>query len=386
MCSGELHIEIISDGEGLLRLRDHWKRLVKQDLGLKIFSSFEWVYAWWSEFSVNSVSGWQKRLHIVVVWRGGRVAAIAPLVIHAGVRGKLKIRKIEFAGTALADYQDLILETKALDLVSAIVRQLGDNSCVWDLVELRHIPEESVIPDYLEQALRSDRLPFRVRRETQCFFIPIDSDWKSYLGGRSRGTRKRFRNNANRLKTLEAQGVKVRVIDSPHTERDLLARMIALEQRKRVKGAPTLHMFLGTEHFYQRLIDVFGPERKLYVALMEKGEELIAYELGFRTGSTLLVNAKGFDSAFKWFSPGTMLIPAIFEYGFQSGLQEYDFGRGDEDYKKWLTKCSRRTLRFEIWNRAPSSRLAAQLYFRLRPRIYELRTRLRLGHVPRWEL
>jgi CelD/BcsL family acetyltransferase involved in cellulose biosynthesis len=386
MDSSELRVETVSDADGLLGLRNDWDRLVKQDPGRNSHSTFEWVHAWWFDFALKSAGRLHKTLNIVVVRQDDHVVAIAPLVIHTAHRGKLKIRKVEFAGAAFADYQDFILEVKAPGLVSAIVRHLVSNSDAWDLVELRHIREDSITPSFLDQAIRSNGLPFRVRLERQCFFVHIESDWRTYLRSRSRRTRKTFRNHMNRLRALESEGLQVRIVDSPHTEPDLLARMIELEQRKRIRGAPTLYMFQGTEQFYQRLIEMFGPPGQLYVAVMEKGQRLIAYELGFCNGLTLLANAKAYDVAFKRYSPGTMLLPAIFDFGFQSGFREYDFGRGDEEYKKLLAKDSRRTVRYEIWNTALKSRFSANLYFKLRPYIYQLRARVGLGYVPRWEL
>src|SRR5207248_5451125 len=97
----------------------------------------------------------------------------------------------------------------------------------------------------------------------------------------------------------------------------------------------------------------------LFVAVMEKGERLLAYQLGFRMGRKLWDYTTAFDPAFGNLSPGTMLIPLVLDYGYQNGYEELDFLRGDERYKRRLAKSTHPTWRVQAWKPEVASRWKA---------------------------
>src|SRR5205085_10551327 len=123
--------------------------------------------------------------------------------------------------------------------------------------------------------------------------------------------------------------------------------------------------------FFKLLLETLGPANWLYVAVMEKGQALIAYELGFRCGKELWCYTKSYDRLYAYYSPGHMLLPAIIEYGFHNGYTKYDLLRGKEEFKNWLSKDLQQPVRFEIWKTNYRSRLAALVYFTIRHHVYK---------------
>ncbi len=103
---------------------------------------------------------------------------------------------------------------------------------------------------------------------------------------------------------------------------------------------------------FQSLFDSLGPRGWVYVALMELGDRPLAWLMGFRCGKRLWAYQTAYDRSFSRLSPGTMLIPAVLDYGFSHGYGEYDFLRDDEEpYKlRWSTGCHE-TFGLQIWSR-----------------------------------
>jgi CelD/BcsL family acetyltransferase involved in cellulose biosynthesis len=134
------------------------------------------------------------------------------------------------------------------------------------------------------------------------------------------------------------------------------------------------------------LFQALGPRQKMYVALLEMDNRLIAYEWGFRTPDRILPYNKAYLPEYGRFSPGTMLVPAVIDFGYRQGCREYDFSRGEQPYKwRWATE-SRPSLRVEIWSPRIRSRLARIGFLSVRPLALRALSALRIRYTPSWEL
>lgn len=208
----------------------------------------------------------------------------------------------------------------------------------WDVVDLRSIPAESKTPGLFAKALANSALHWRVQPDDPCPYLPIRTDWSGFLGTYSGHRRLRLRNQANRLKRLEAEGWRIRVVENPQDEPGLVERMIQVEARKMIRGSPGNRLLGDVKEFFEFVTQRLGASGRPFVAVLENPEGLVAYDLGFRCDDKLWGYTKAYDPAHARYSPGTMLVPAVFDDGFRKGYREYDFLRGDETYKKkWTT-------------------------------------------------
>lgn len=89
-------------------------------------------------------------------------------------------------------------------------------------------------------------------------------------------------------------------------------------------------------------------------------------------GGKLWEYTKAYNRSFSRLAPGTLLLPALLDYGFERGYHEYDFLRGEEPYKMvWSAGCHRR-FRLLIWNRGGISRMHKFLYRDVKTPIYRI--------------
>jgi CelD/BcsL family acetyltransferase involved in cellulose biosynthesis len=166
--------------------------------------------------------------------------------------------------------------------------------------------------------------------------------------------------------------MRIRIIENPLEEPGLLEKLIALESQKSIDGAPSQPFIAKYPEVFQSLFDELGPHGWFYLALMELGRRPVAWHLGFRCGKKLWDYSTAYDQSFSRLSPGTMLIPAVLDYGFARGYTEHDFLRGGEAYKLRWTNDYHQTYRVMIWSRRWISRARAFVYLDLKKAAYRL--------------
>jgi CelD/BcsL family acetyltransferase involved in cellulose biosynthesis len=359
-------VERITTEEALAALEADWNRLSRDCALPNVFTTFDWFRTWHRHFAGEAPPG-HRQPHVLVVRRAGAAAGIAPLVRLVSARYGITVRRLEFVGREW-DYNDLIVGDGAIGPLEAVIDFLVETSEEWDVIDLRHLRETGQAVERLARVLSDRGLPFRVAPEAErCPYLPIDAPWSEMLARRSPSTRHRFRHQQTRLDRLQAEGLRVRLVEDPQLEPGLLERMVALEAQKRVGGRPS-PPFLGRyAEVFRSLFGTLGPRRWCCVALMELGERPLAWHLLFRCGPKLWGYVTAYDHEYAHLSPGTMLVPAIVDYGHARGFREYDFGIGEEPYKQRFAAASRQVHRLQVWNGRWASRLRKFGYLDLRP-------------------
>ncbi len=367
--NADYSVQPITVDHELESIRDAWDRLSENAESPNVFMTYDWFRAW-SRRHAEEEPAAQRHLNVLVVKKRGTIVGISPLVSRKVSRWGFSLRKIQFTGPA-ADYNELVLGADPSGQCRAIINFLAESRDHWDLVDLRDIRATKESMSLLEETLSRTKLRFRIQPENGAYpFLAIDAPWQEKIKRFSPSVRHRLRNQQNRLDRMRAEGMRVRIIEYPHQEEGLIEKLAALESQKRVRGATPLPIIARNPEVFQSLFDGLGPKRHLYVAVMEWREQPIAWRLGFRCGSKLWGYVTAFDSAFARLSPGTMLIPAVIDYGYQHGYDEYDFLRGEEAYKiRWATGFHQ-TFQVQIWNRRWISRARAGIYLDLKDAVY----------------
>ena len=340
-----------------------WNRLSETAQLPNVFMTFDWFRAWNQLFAQEDR---HRRPHILVLRKDEKVMGISPLVFRICSRFGLVVRKIEFVGDK-SDHNDFVLGEDAPGQIEAIADFLALSADEWDLVELTHLRETGGMIPRIESALSRANLLYRILPEREGNpFLSIEADSSMLMNNLSGHVRRTLR---KRIARASAEGLRVRIIEDPHRESGLLEQLIDLERRKQNPWGPLIGKY---PEVFRSLFNVLGPRGWLYVALLERDKDLIAFQLGFRCGNKLWDYLKAYDRSFSRFAPGTLLIHAILNYGSSRGYEEYDFLRGEEPYKMvWSNGCQT-GFRLQIWNRRWVSRARAFLYCDVRALIHQL--------------
>ena len=364
-------IETIRTEQEIGRLETDWNRLSETAALPNAFMTFGW-FRIWNQCLTQEDRSTQRRLNVLVLKRHGAVAGISPLIYRTASGYGCVVRMLQFVGRE-ADYNDLVVGDNPAVQTEAIVDFLAQTQDEWDLIDLRDLREAERTLPLIKGALSLAGLPYRALPEMErCPYLPIESPWSVMLNRLSRRERQRFRAQQSRLEQMSAEGLRVRIIENPHNEPGLLEKLIVLESQKQVQGKLSPPFIAAYPKVFQSLFDTLGPRGWLYVALMELGDRPLASIMGFRCGKKLWDYLGAYDHSFSWLSPGTMLVPALLDYGFSHGYQEYDFLRGEEFYKMRWSTGFHQTYRLMIWNRRWTSRARAFIYLDLKPKVYRL--------------
>ncbi len=361
-------VEPITTEQGLSCLEQDWNRLSDTNRFPNIFMTFYWFQAWNQHFAQEDHTG-RRKLNVLVLEKDGTVQGISPLIHRTVSRFGWVTRKVEFLG-GHADYNDLVWGGDPEGQSEAVVDFLVQTQDQWDLVDLRDLREtgNSVAP--IERALSCAGLSYRVLPEKgRCPYLRIDADSPIIMKKLSGDVRRTLRKRAERARTL---GLCIRIIENPCEEPGLLDKLIAVERQKHLHGKVS-QLFVGNyRQVFQSLFDSLGAQGWFYIALMELVDRPVAWQLGFRCGKRLWDYSKAYDHEFSRFAPGTLLVPAILDYGYSHGYEEYDFLRGEEPYKMiWSTGYHER-FRLVIRNRRWTSRARTFVYLDLKKAVYRL--------------
>jgi CelD/BcsL family acetyltransferase involved in cellulose biosynthesis len=364
-------VEPITSAEELSRLQEDWNRLSEASEDPNVFMTFDWSRAWNQRDTQEDRNG-RRRLNVLVLRKDGAIAGISPLVRRKVSRWGFGVRKVEFLGTE-GDYNDLALGSDLAGLSRAIVDFLAETQDQWDLVDLRDLRATGNTLALIEDALSHTKLRYRIVPEKGRYpYLLIDAPWSVMVGRLSPSARHTLRKKQRRLERMRADGLRVRIIENPHEEPGLLQKLMALEGQKRVDGELSQPFIAAYPEVFQSLFDTLALRGWVYIALMEIGDRPVAWRLGFRCGKRLWDYSTAYDHSFARFSPGTMLVPAVLDYGYLHGYCEHDFLRGEEAYKmRWATGFHQ-NYRLLIWGRRWTSRARAWVYLDLKTAVNRL--------------
>ncbi len=362
-------VRLTSDDE-IGAIEPEWNRLSESSSSPNVFSTNGWFRAWNRRFTHENPS--DRRPNVLVIKKGGAIVGISPFILRKVSRFGVGARKLEFVGSE-ADYNDFVLGDDPVGHGEAIVQFLAQSQDQWDLVDLRDVRDTGNNIPVLTEALSHSGLTFRlIPEEERCPYLAIDAPWSEMLTRRSPSSRHVFRNQQSRLNRMYEEGLRVRIIENPLDEPGLLEKLIALEVQKKVGGKESPPVIGKYPEVFQSLFDSLGPRGWLYITLMELGGRPLAWRFGFRCGKKLWGYLTAYDHSFSQLSPGTMLIPAVVDYGLAHGCDEYDFLRGEESYKtRWSTGVHQ-SYWLRIWSKNWISRAHALVSLHLKPAVNRL--------------
>jgi Protein involved in cellulose biosynthesis (CelD) len=360
-----LTIQTIASESALRSLESGWNNLSERVVPRNAFATFGW-YSAWSRFYSEVESHGRFRPEVLVFRQNGILKGIAPLVRRVSTKFGFRMRRLEFVSIH-SDYNQLVIGDEQEALTNALFEYLARTSNNWDAIDLRDLSDDDEGVKPIEQALLEHALPYRTTYEYHpCPYMTLEGGAEAQNALLSGQARRVLRNRKTRA---EREAVRIRLIEHPELESGLLETIIRLEREKHKRSEfPT---FIEPHRsVFRELFDQLGPQNWLCVGLLELGPQAIAYQLSFRCGGRLWDYSKAYDRAHAHLAPGTLLLQAMFDYGFANGYTEYDFLRGQEAYKQvWSSKCHTRS-RVLIWNDAVVSNLRKFIYYDLKPAIY----------------
>jgi CelD/BcsL family acetyltransferase involved in cellulose biosynthesis len=127
------------------------------------------------------------------------------------------------------------------------------------------------------------------------------------------------------------------------------------------QGLPSLFTrFPTVRQFYKDMLrygqtEAHDDDPKLAFTTLEANQEVMSYHFGFLQGKNFLCHITHYDETHKFYTPGLVHMDRSIFYTLAKQGTRFEFGRGDEPYKKLWTETS-----YPLWSMVAYRNIAAK--------------------------
>ena len=330
----------IQTSEDFAGLEKEWNSFLKHSASHVPFLRHEFMFNWWK--TLGGCEWGEGDLHIVIAREGdGELVGIAPLFFTKNRDGDPALMLL--GSIEIADYLDLIARPENL---SAFIKELIDfllspQVPPWKVLDWYNLVESSPTRPILRLFCEERGLAYSEDLLQHCPYIPLPTDWETYLAGIDKKQRHEIRRKMRRLSEYDLStrwyivedGIKLD--DEINDFLDLMAK------------DPRKAKFL-TESMWKQMRAVMHSafrEGWLQLCFLEVDGEKAAGYLNFDYKNQIWVYNSGLDPRFYELSPGWVLLGYLLQWSIENGRAAFDFMRGEEEYKYRFGAVDRRVVR-----------------------------------------
>lgn len=318
-----------------------WNALLSESVNDVPFLRYEYLSAWWS---TRGGGEWpEAKLALVSARENDRLAGIAPLFLaeHDGRQAAMLLGSLE-----ISDYLDLVVRADDLPrFVGGLLDFLdSDSTLAWSALDWYNLPEDSLTLPALEDEAARRGWDFSQEPFRPSLYVPLPGDFEEYLMNIDKKQRHEIRRKMRRAEGSE-QNVRWYIVEDEATLDNEINDLLAL-----MANDPKKEEFLTDVMRTQMRASVHAAFQAgwLQLAFMEVEGRKAAGYLNFDYGNRIWVYNSGLDFEFRDLSPGWVLLGYLLQWANEHGRSEFDFMRGDEDYKYKFGAVKRDVMRVKI--------------------------------------
>lgn len=328
--------KIISWNE-LEALRSSWESLLRDSTGPTIFSTPEWLGAWWRAFASD-----QKLAAIAFVNSTGEIVGIAPLY-RDRLSGplNLSLRRLRLVGDGSRDSDnlDLIIGCGYEESCVHTLLDWLDSEPGWDVCELNTLPLDSASVPQLMRDLKDRQWTHR-QLERPRSTISLPDTWEGYLGQISKKEKTKINYYTNRLKRRFEVSF-YRCTDESELGACLESLFELHQKRWELRGMPGSFASPERRKFYYEMAASFLKRKWLEFWLLKLTNKTVAAQFGFRYRDAVFSLQEGFDPALSSDRVGYLLRAHVLKTLIGEGVRFYDFLGGEDPSKdRWGARLS----------------------------------------------
>lgn len=303
-----------------------WNDLAAAGISDTPFARHEYLSQWWS---TKGGGEWNEAELILISGSdSGKLIGIAPLfkAVHDGREALLLVGSIE-----ISDYLDLIIRQEDLrPFLSELLDFLQTAPDYRGLpLDWYNVPEAS--PTLALLGSEAERRGWDYRQEIYrpTPRIALKGDFEMFLGGLDKKQRHEIRRKLRRAAENPApvEFHAVQRADQLESATDELLRLMEHDENKAEFLQPAMR-----EQMRAVIKNAFAGDYLWLVFLSVNGERAAA-ALNFDYGNKIWGYNSGVSRAHMELSPGWVLLANEIQWACEHGRSEFDFMRGDEDYK-----------------------------------------------------
>ena len=322
-----MEFSLHNDFSELVPLADEWNTLLSESITHIPFLRYEYLSAWWE---TRGGGEWPvSELAVVTAHQNGRLVGIAPLFSAHNRDGQAAL--LLLGSIEISDYLDIIVRPADLSLfLAGLLDFIAQPARLdWRLLDLHNLPESSSTLPALQAEAKKRGWVFNQDRTYHVPSIPLKGDFETYLAGIDKKQRHEIR---RKMRRAEESGRAVRwyiVEDGASLEAEVQA-FLELMAEDPEKAAFLTAAMRKQMHLACRAAFEYG---WLQLAFLEADGQKAAGYLNFDYLNRIWVYNSGIDRRFLDLSAGWVLLGHLLQWANEKNRSEFDFMRGDEDYK-----------------------------------------------------
>lgn len=309
------------------QLETSWNNLLEESISHVPFLRFEYLRSWWQTRGGGEWS--DVECAIVLAHDGDKLVGIAPFFIGKNRNNQPALMLL--GSIEVSDFLDFIVRETDLQpfleqLIPYLVGTLGDRWQVLDLYNFLDTSPSLVILQKIAANLKWNHHQEILQHSP---FITLPGDWEVYLEGIDKKQRHEIRRKIRRFESADVPTSWRLTEHSSQLEGDIEAFMHLMQQDPAKAAFLTPAM---REHMQISIRCAFE-HGCLHLAFLEVDGENAAGYLSFDYLDRIWVYNSGIDRRFMEYSPGWVLLGYLLKWANENKRREFDFMRGDEEYK-----------------------------------------------------
>ena len=308
-------------------LEKAWNDLLVHNPVQVPFLRHEYQRIWWNH---RGGGEWpETKLLLISMEENGDLKGIAPLFFAPSFEGTPSL--LNLGSIEVSDYLDLICRQENLDQFCNRLFTYLDQmpSPAWKKLHFFNILNGSPTILAMEKAAQKAGWKFENTCLQHSPVIPLPGNWETYLAGIDKKQRHEIR---RKMRRLEESGIPYRwyIVTDRNTLNDEINAFIELMSQDEKKAE-----FLTSEmvNFLRDAIQCAFDAGCLNLAFLEINDQKAAAYLSFDYLNRLWVYNSGLNRNLNEYSPGWVLLGYLLQWTIANNYQEFDFMRGNEDYK-----------------------------------------------------
>ena len=313
-----------------------WNTLAQESIADTPFSRYEYLIEWWKTLGGGEWLRQSAGLVLVSASENDQLVGIAPLFIaeYDNRQALMLIGSIE-----ISDYLDLIVREADLSrflsglidfLATSLADTLRSNSGqTWSTIDWYNIPDNSPTLSALKADSEGRGWTYREEIYRPTPRIPLNGSFEEYLSRIDKKQRHEIRRKMRRAAESELNVRFVLIDKSADIEKEIndFFELMTQDPNKAsflhpaMREQMTVTIRSAFEHCY------------LWLAFLEVAGAKVAASLNFDYNNKLWGYNSGVSREHMELSPGWVLLGHVIQWCCENGRYEFDFMRGDEEYK-----------------------------------------------------
>ena len=316
-----------------------WNELLNQNSTNVPFLRYEYLRTWWE---TRGGGEWPDlNLTVVTARQEGKLAGVAPLFSAKNKEGDQAL--LLLGSIEISDYLDLIAVPKDLPVfMTGLLEFLGHSgpaglsvpapeteSKPWMVLDWQNLPVSSPTLSILKSEAERRGWNYSQLQTYHAPSIPLRGDFEAYLCGIDKKQRHEIRRKMRRAQESGSEVHWYIVSDGTTLEAEVNAFMDMMAEE------PEKAQFLTDPMRLQMLLSSRAAFENgwLQLTFLEVDGQKAAGYLNFDYLNRIWVYNSGIERRFMELSPGWVLLGHLLQWANENKRDEFDFMRGDEDYK-----------------------------------------------------